>query len=31
MQNFKQDGHQSTILNDIKNLFDLLGANFQTN
>ena len=29
--NFKRDGRQAAILNDIKNLFDFLGANFQTN
>ena len=26
--NFKQDGLHAAILNDIKNLFDILGANF---
>ena len=29
--NFKQAGRQAAILNDTKNLFDFLGANFQTN
>ena len=28
---YNQDGHQAAILSDIKNLFDNLGANFQTN